>query len=227
MNLYEILGVEPTAPPEKIKAAYRKIMSECHPDREGGDPERAKEAGEAYATLSDPERRARYDATGSFNVEEDLAVRARGLIRAIFTDMLHKHVLSECQSPYFSPFDMKPTEKDKVPNFHLKVVGYLNLEIGTFNNSEKDNNKAIKVLKRMLNSIIRKGGEEDEIFNPIIKDNIEKAEALNKEIEAKRAPFTAAVELMKNGFEFNAPEPDPYPDFGFEKNPGGKIFIGA
>ncbi|MCA6218341.1 DnaJ domain-containing protein [Ideonella sp. B7] len=63
-NLYRLLHVQPEAPPEVIKAAWRALMStlRAHPDL-GGDPEQAALLNAAYAVLSDPERRAAYDRT--------------------------------------------------------------------------------------------------------------------------------------------------------------------
>ncbi len=66
-DYYEVLGVERTASADEIKKAYRKLAMKYHPDRNPGDQEAAekfKEASEAYACLSDPEKRQRYDRFG-------------------------------------------------------------------------------------------------------------------------------------------------------------------
>ena len=63
-DYYQILGVAETASAEEIKKAYRKIAKENHPDRNPGDKgaeERFKSASEAYDTLSDPEKKKKYD----------------------------------------------------------------------------------------------------------------------------------------------------------------------
>ncbi|KAH8928219.1 DnaJ-domain-containing protein [Atractiella rhizophila] len=61
-NYYKILGGIPeTATDDEIKKAYRKESLKHHPDK-GGDEDKFKELGEAYAVLSDPQRRRRYDA---------------------------------------------------------------------------------------------------------------------------------------------------------------------
>jgi curved DNA-binding protein CbpA len=62
-NHYRILQVQPEAPPEVIKASWRALMhaTRAHPDL-GGDPRAAALINEAYAVLSDPDRRRAYDA---------------------------------------------------------------------------------------------------------------------------------------------------------------------
>ena len=62
-----MLGVERSASSAEIKKAYRRLAAQNHPDRNPGDhtaEERFKEAAEAYAVLSDADKRARYDRFG-------------------------------------------------------------------------------------------------------------------------------------------------------------------
>jgi molecular chaperone DnaJ len=66
-DYYEILEVSRTATDQEIKSSYRKLALKFHPDRNPGDKtaeEKFKEAAEAYAILSDGDKRARYDRFG-------------------------------------------------------------------------------------------------------------------------------------------------------------------
>ncbi|WP_034344147.1 J domain-containing protein [Deinococcus misasensis] len=67
-DYYDILGVSKTASEDEIKSAYRKLAKKYHPDKNKEDPsaaEKFKEIGEAYAVLSDTEKRKYYDQFGS------------------------------------------------------------------------------------------------------------------------------------------------------------------
>jgi molecular chaperone DnaJ len=66
-DYYEVLGITRDTSAEGVKKAYRKHALKYHPDRNPGNKEaeeKFKEAAEAYAILSDPEKRAQYDQFG-------------------------------------------------------------------------------------------------------------------------------------------------------------------
>ncbi len=86
-DYYDILGVARDADAGSIKAAYRKLALKYHPDRNPGDAEAEetfKNVNEAYAVLSDPQKRARFDQFGSV---DETASFAGGDIFDIFASV--------------------------------------------------------------------------------------------------------------------------------------------
>jgi len=66
-DYYEVLGVAKDCDEAELKRAFRELARKWHPDVNPNDPEagtRFREINEAYAALSDPEERARYDRWG-------------------------------------------------------------------------------------------------------------------------------------------------------------------
>jgi curved DNA-binding protein CbpA len=64
-TLYDELEVTSDADQASIKRAYRSLAQKYHPDKEGGDKDRMQAIQQAYDVLSDPDKRAAYDATGT------------------------------------------------------------------------------------------------------------------------------------------------------------------
>jgi molecular chaperone DnaJ len=92
---YEVLGVDRQASATEIKAAYRRLALQCHPDRNPGDrqaEERFKEISLAYAVLGDEDKRAHYDRFGAaasdlpFGGEADIRV-VTDFFDAVFGDL--------------------------------------------------------------------------------------------------------------------------------------------
>lgn len=72
-DYYEVLGVPRTAADAELKSAYRKLAKKYHPDTNPGDAEaeaKFKEASEAYAVLSDAQKRQQYDQFGHAAFEQ-------------------------------------------------------------------------------------------------------------------------------------------------------------
>lgn len=93
-ELYTILDIPKTATDDEIKKAYKKAALKHHPDRNPNNPEataKFQEVGKAFSTLSDPQKRQRYDQFGVIDGENDGPGGGGGM------------------PPGFNPFDMFQT----------------------------------------------------------------------------------------------------------------------
>jgi molecular chaperone DnaJ len=87
-DLYNVLGVPRTATPDDIKRAYRSLAMRWHPDKNPGNDEvvqRFKDITEAYRTLSDPDKRARYDRLGPLYTADGRPPRPEDLNEVVGT----------------------------------------------------------------------------------------------------------------------------------------------
>ena len=111
-DYYETLGVSKSASVDEIKAAYRKLALQFHPDRnkDPGAEEKFKEISEAYAALSDPEKKKVYDQYGHSGfdqryTQEDIFRNADfGDFQDLFRSMGFSFGGTEEDSPFGSMF---------------------------------------------------------------------------------------------------------------------------
>lgn len=87
VDYYEVLGVARSADGKEIKAAYRKLAMTYHPDRNPGNTEaeeRFKQVNAAYAVLSNPEKRERYDLYGDADAGAQYSGDIFDIFRSVF-----------------------------------------------------------------------------------------------------------------------------------------------
>jgi curved DNA-binding protein CbpA len=97
-DYYRVLGLEPTAAPEEIRKAYRRLALRWHPDRNPGKPEaeeRFKELSEAYAVLIDATRRREYDRARQAGTPYASGQSREDLFRDLFRDPAASAIFEE------------------------------------------------------------------------------------------------------------------------------------
>lgn len=135
-SLYEILGVPRNAIAAAIKEAYRRLAMKHHPDR-GGDRTIFQKIQEAYAVLSDPDRRAQYDKDGTIDVKPSLRQQAEH-----FLPQVAEAVFNACSDP--DRFDLVAAMRSEMIQARLLLVP----EQMALNNAERKLKKALKRIKR-------------------------------------------------------------------------------
>jgi len=86
-NLYDILEISSNASFEEIKAKYKSLAQQHHPDK-GGDPEFFKTIKNAYEILIDPVSRERYDTTGQFENLPNIRNQALDQLSRLFFSLV-------------------------------------------------------------------------------------------------------------------------------------------
>ena len=92
-DLYDVLGVKPTASQDEIRKAYKSQAGKCHPDKNQDDPEatvKFQALQKAYGVLKDPEKRKRYDETGAEEDVPSLDESANSCIAQIYLELAER-----------------------------------------------------------------------------------------------------------------------------------------
>lgn len=124
VNLYQILGVRPTASADEIKASFKQMAMKYHPDLNEGSvfaEEKFKEINNAYQILTDPVRKAEYDRIFAFGEQQT------GRHRDKYYQRKSQQYQNHHQSHTNTHYNYKRTEKKaaKAPMTHWEVTGWI------------------------------------------------------------------------------------------------------
>ena len=184
-SYYDVLGVEPTASADEIRAAYRQRISKAHPDR-GGSHEGATLVQEAYDCLSDPVRRALYDE-GVTASEEHLTGQAAAVLEQLF-----EHAIEEL------PPDTDLVAEIKVRIAHSNAALKAQLAMKT---------RKVTRLRRYLNRV-RTRSDQPNLFERVINERIEAAQF--ERISARSAiEVHQRVAALLEAYVDEGPPPEP------------------
>lgn len=141
-DYYEVLGVSRTASLEEIKKAYRKLAMRLHPDQNPGNKaaeEQFKEAAEAYAILSDVDKRKRYDQFGhtsgasggdGFQFDPNQFTDFQDVFGGIFTDLFggSRHRPGGAERGTDLQYRLRITFRDALFGVESKEIDVLRME---------------------------------------------------------------------------------------------------
>ena len=137
VDYYETLQISPNADPDTVQRVFRLLAQRFHPDNaETGNADRFRELHDAYSVLSDPEKRARYDATHQRQQQERWRLVSAGAqaendfeaeqaARLTVLEILYARRRAEPDNPSFSPYEL--SQLTGQPREHLEfTIWYLN-----------------------------------------------------------------------------------------------------
>ncbi|KYK54980.1 hypothetical protein DCS_06941 [Drechmeria coniospora] len=208
---YEILGLDRDASPDQIKSAYRKAALKNHPDKVPDDQKAAahgrfQSIAFAYAVLSDPARRKRYDSTGS---TAESVIDSEGFNWSdYYRDQFKDAISTDAIEKFAAKYKGSEEEKDDV------LVAY-----------EECEGAMDEVYERViLSDVVR----DDERFRRIIDEAIESEDvpafsAYTKESKKKRAARVKAAMAEADEAEDYAKELGVHDKlFGVKRNKNSK-----
>lgn len=203
-DLYSLLGVRRAATPDQVKAAYRRRALALHPDR-GGDRAAFDRAQLAYEVLSDPARRARYDATGETGRPADPARRA---------------ALELVAAAVIAAVEGVVSGRGKAEHAHLAehVRHWLRGKKAEAEKALKGLEAAGAALAEAAGRFTAPDGGEN-LLAAVARSHLALAEREKAKAAAVRDAAAAALELVKNqGYRL---DPRPAPSWGSAATAGG------
>jgi curved DNA-binding protein CbpA len=125
MNPYQVLGVRKNATPKSIKAAFHRKAKETHPDT-GGNASAFQEVNLAWDILSDPARKARYDATGDASEDkpDNQTAEALQVLSAAFLGVVNKAIQQGVTADKIDLVDsLRQTIREQMANLRKALEG--------------------------------------------------------------------------------------------------------
>lgn len=172
---YATLGVAQDASLDDIKRAYRRAARHAHPDR-GGSHERMQALNKAKDVLTDPERRARYDA-GEDDTRDTIDDRARALVLQLFAEAIDLNA----RDPFRGALDGL---NDGIQQAAQKIVA---------------TQRAITRMNTQRDRVTAK--TERNVFKDLLDGAIASAESALVKLESTKATAQRAIDILTSEYE--------------------------
>ncbi len=187
MNPYDVLGIQITATQEEIKAAYKKLSAQYHPDRnqDAGASEMMKNINVAYDLLSDPKKRKRYDETGDMSAASTFDRDVQDIVVSMFICYITANDTLD--------YDMKAAMKSSL----AKVLNEAKGKCIETQITLKHYEKAKKKLKAKNN-----------IFVIALDKNIAGMQEEIQRLQNRQKILVAAIQLVEDEFDWDNGMPE-------------------
>lgn len=162
MNLYTVLGVDRTATPAQIKAAYRKLSKLHHPDA-GGERKAWDQIQHAYEVLSNQSRREKYDATGDDTQIPDPEAQERAQVAAVVRQIISGVLQSSRDDPAYV-------------DFRERIIRDLDGKRAQMTQDRQQLELKIKRVERFIGRFVKDDGGED-VIGDVVKQGLRDLEA--------------------------------------------------
>lgn len=196
-NYYEILGVQADATPDEIKAAYKTKAQKMHPDK-GGDELEFMWLQEAYAVLSDAERRDHYDLTGDGD-KVDQASQARAVLARLFTATVDEMLMGKGkQDDFLSQLRSAQTPSDE------RIIKAMRAKLINRNQMLKkamvDLKAHLKKIDSMCSRITFKHDGPDDILVRLFEDKTKQINASLASCENEKTVNEQVLKMLEEGY---------------------------
>ena len=163
INLYDILGLSKDASSEEIKAKYKSLAQQHHPDK-GGDPDLFKKIKHAYEILSDPINRKKYDTTGYYEYGPSIRTEALDKLSQLFFNLI-PNINADIDDLVLIMKNESRREKDNVNNNINTCNGYIEKLNKIINKIKKKKDDGENLLKMFAENQLKMRMNELQNFN--------------------------------------------------------------
>lgn len=177
-TLYETLGVPPDAKPATVKAAWRRRSQATHPDKSNGNAEEFNRIQKAYNVLSDPLKRAEYDATGRVGEAPPLRDHALQMLEEVVAKLMDSEVDTD--------FD----------NIIVEMETFINGQHTQVLMSQTQTHQQIKKRQKALKRLKRKQGEG--LLETLLQGQIDRLEGVKKKQQHHLDVFKEGLAILKD-----------------------------
>lgn len=189
MKLYEILGLEPDATSNAVKAAYRQLSMKHHPDRHGGNADKFREVQQAYDVLGNEERRKIYDETGATGSPDHTRQKAEHIVADLLVQALAEVDAEVTGSTSMFDAIHRPTDPIKM------AAATLTNSIASNLREQTKAKNSIKQLHRSLRRIKRSTGTN--LVETALRGKLEQSESFLVKAAEELALFGMAQVVLK------------------------------